>query len=140
LGRREIESPYLWDKKLRQGARPIKDELGIQHGGQSLGVERALADFEQRSPLDKRLSAMKEHYGWAIDRSRIGREVEKTALKAEQYVVNRLVKAGLDSQPLTLQPKTEKIVIELDGCHIRTGILAPKPKLRQDSPKNGGYL
>jgi len=40
FGELEIESPYLWDKKTRRGARPVKDQLGIQHGAQSLGVER----------------------------------------------------------------------------------------------------
>jgi hypothetical protein len=130
FGELEIESPYLWDKKSRRGARPVKDELGIQHGGQSLGVERALADFGAEESFGQAAKRFEEHYGWVIDRSRIGREVEKTAFKAEQYVVNRLVKAGLDSsQPLTLQPKTEKIVVELDGCHIRTGVLAPSAEV-----------
>ncbi len=47
----KVESPYLWDKKTRRGARPVKDQLGIEHGDRSVGVERALADFGAEESL-----------------------------------------------------------------------------------------
>ena len=132
FGELEIESPYLWDKKTHRGARPVKEQLGIQHGAQSLGVERALADFGAEESFGQAASRFKEHYGWAINRARVGREVEKTALKVEKYVASRLAKANLDSsQPLTKRPKNEKIVVELDGCHIRTGTSIPAAEIKE---------
>lgn len=48
----EIESPYLWNRQTKKGARPVKDELLITHGGRSIGLEKALVDFgvEQSYP------------------------------------------------------------------------------------------
>lgn len=126
FGELEISSPYLWDKKTRQGARPVKDQLGIEHGDRSLGVERALTDFGVEESFGQAAKRFEEHYGWEIDRASVRRDVERIAPKAEQYVAIRLDKARLDSsQPITLEPETEQVVVELDGCHIRTGILVP---------------
>ena len=56
-------------------------------------------------------------------------EVEKTALEAQKYVEIRLFKARLSaSKPLTTKPNIEQLLVELDGCHIRTGILLPVEK------------
>lgn len=122
FGAVEIESPYLWDKKTGRGARPVKDQLGIEHGDRSLAVQRALTDFGAEESFGQAAKRFEEHYGWAIDRSTVRREVEKTAQKAEQYVEMRLLSARLDySQPLETRPGNEQLVVELDGCHIRTG-------------------
>ncbi len=45
FGAIEIPSPYLWDKNTRKGARPVKDQLRIEHGDRSVAVQRALTDF-----------------------------------------------------------------------------------------------
>ncbi|MFB2917272.1 MULTISPECIES: hypothetical protein [Aerosakkonema] len=29
----EVESPYLWNQKTGDSARPLKEQLGIEHGG-----------------------------------------------------------------------------------------------------------
>ena len=53
-------------------------------------------------------------------------EVEKTALKAQKYVEIRLFKARLSSlKPLSTKANIEQLLVELDGCHIRTGVLLP---------------
>ncbi len=50
------------------------------------------------------------------------REVEKTAIKAEQYVETRLWEADWDYiQTLTTRPEMEQVLVELDGSHVRTG-------------------
>ncbi len=118
----EVESPYLWDKKTGRGARPVKDQLGIEHGSRSLGVERALADFGAEESFGQAAKRFEEHYGWEIDRATLRREVEHTAKMAEQYVEMRLLSARKNySQPLETQPGNKRLVVELDGCHIRTG-------------------
>jgi hypothetical protein len=45
FGQLKIESPYLWNKKLKQGMSPVANKLGITHGSHSPGLTRALADF-----------------------------------------------------------------------------------------------
>ena len=32
FGPLKIESPYLWNKKLKKGIRPVAEKLGITHG------------------------------------------------------------------------------------------------------------
>ncbi len=55
--------------------------------------------------------------------------MENTALKAGRYVENRLLLSRLEySQPLATRPGQEQVVVELDGCHIRTGTLMPIEK------------
>jgi hypothetical protein len=122
FGGHEIESPYLWDKKTGRGARPVKDKLGIEHGGQSAAVERALADFGAEESFGQAAKRFEEHYGWAIDRATLRRKVEKTAQKAQHYVEKRLLSARKDySQPLDIRLGNEQMLVELNGCHIRTG-------------------
>lgn len=49
-------------------------------------------------------------------------EVEKTALQAQKYVDTRLLQARMEyRKPLNVRPGLEQILVELDGCHIRTG-------------------
>lgn len=72
--------------------------------------------------MDSSAKRFQEHYGWSVDRATVRREVEKTALSAEQYVETRLWEAGWDYlQPLTTRPGMEQVLVELDGSHVRTG-------------------
>jgi hypothetical protein len=122
FGEIEIESPYLWNKNTQKGARPVKDQLGIEHGDRSVAVQRALADFGAEESFEQAAKRFEEHYGWGIDRATVRRDVEHTAQKAESYVEMRLLSARKNySQPLETRPGYEPLVVELDGCHIRTG-------------------
>ena len=114
----EIPSPYLRDKNTGSGARPVKDQLKIEHGAsahrglvphRSRAVQRALTDFGAEESFGQAAKRFEEHYGWAIDRATVRREVEKTALKAQKYVEIRLFKARLSSlKPLTTKPDIEQ--------------------------------
>lgn len=122
FGEIEIESPYLWNKNTRKGARPVKEQLGIKHGDHSVAVERVWADFGAEESFGQAAKRFEEHYRWTIDRATRRREVEKTGLKAQKYVEIRLLESRLNYlQPLTTRPGTKQVVVELDGCHIRTG-------------------
>jgi len=64
-----------------------------------------------------------QHYGWNIDRYRVRRAVAKIAPLAEEYVSQRLERSRAEyNKPLDVRPGVENILVELDGCHIRTGI------------------
>ena len=57
------------------------------------------------------------------------REVEKIAQKAEKFMEVKLFIARLKAlKSLTTRPSIEQLLVELDGCHIRTGILLPAEK------------
>ena len=85
-------------------------------------VQRALTDFGAEESFGQAAKRFEEHYGWAINRATVRREVERTAKVAEQYVEIRLLSARKNySQPLETRPGNEQLVVELDGCHIRTG-------------------
>ncbi|NMF62556.1 hypothetical protein DP113_33575 (plasmid) [Brasilonema octagenarum UFV-E1] len=69
-----------------------------------------------------------EHYGWKVERSCVRREVENIAMLAFEYVENRLL--GLATQFQNQEPPKKRcgwnrILVELDGCQIRTGINIP---------------
>jgi hypothetical protein len=118
----EMLSPYLWNKNTGRGARPVKEQLGIEHGDRSVAVQRAMSDFGAEESFGQAARRFQEHYGWSIDRATVRREVEKTAVKAEKYVETRLWEAGWDYlQPLTTRPGIEQMLMELDGSHVRTG-------------------
>ena len=125
----EIPSPYLWDKNRRIGVRPVKDQLRIEYGDRSVAVRRALADFGAEESFGQAAKRFEEHYGWAINRATVRREVEKTAQKAQKFVEVKLFIARLRAlKSLTTKPNIEQLLVELDGCHIRTGILLPVEK------------
>jgi len=88
-------------------------------------VQRALTDFGAKNPLDKQLS--EEHYVGEINRATVRREVKK-ALKAQKFVEVQLFIARLRSLKSLTRPNIEQLLVELDGCHIRTGILLPVEK------------
>ncbi len=103
--------------------------MKVEHGDRSLAVQRALTDFGAEESFGQASLRFEEHYGWAIDRACVRREVEKTALKAQKYVEIRLFKARLSSLKLhETRPNIMQLLVELDGCQIRTGILLPVEK------------
>lgn len=121
FGAIEIPSPYLWEQNTGRGARPVQEQLGIP-GQRSAAVQRALADFRAEESFGQAAKRFQEHYGWAIERASVRREVEKTAQKTQAYVETRLFTTGLDYlQPLDIRPGVEQMLVELDGSHVRTG-------------------
>ena len=41
LARLKLNPRALWNKNTQKGARPVKDQLGIEHGDRSVAVQRA---------------------------------------------------------------------------------------------------
>lgn len=128
FGTVEVYSPYLWHKKEGWGVRPVKEKLGIEHKEHSLAVKRALTDFGSEESFGKASERFEEHYGWKVERSAVRREVQNIACLALAYVERRLLvpETNFKSQE---SPKKKcdwnRVLVELDGSHIRTGILTP---------------
>ena len=118
----EVLSPYLRNKNTSSGSRPVKEQLRIEHGDRSIAVQRAMSDFGAEESFGQAAKRFQEHYGWTMDRAAVRREVEKTAVLAQEYVEKRLDGTSGDYlQPVANRPGIEQILVELDGSHIRTG-------------------
>ena len=127
----EVESPYLWNKQEHRGCRPVKEKLLIEHGERSIAVKRALTDFGAEESFGQAAKRFQEHYGWKVERSSLRPEVESIANIAQQYVENRLQKLETSFKNLIPPSKRDgwnRILVELDGCQIRTGICVPSEK------------
>ncbi|MEK7703643.1 MAG: hypothetical protein AAB426_01695 [Myxococcota bacterium] len=122
-----VESPYLWAPG-RGGRRPVRTALELRHGQRSTAVHRALTDFGAEESFGQASARFAEHYGWAVGRTSVLRLVEGVAREAQSYVEQRLqaMRSDFDT-PVAQRPGCDRILVELDGCEIRTGQLVPRP-------------
>jgi hypothetical protein len=126
----EVESPYLSHGRTHTGARPVQDILGVVARGRSERLQRALTDFGAEESFGNAAKRFEEHYGWEVGRTSILRLVEDVAREAEVFVEGKLEEGRRQAETSTpTQPPTVPILVELDGCEIRTGRLLPAPEL-----------
>lgn len=122
----EVPSPYHWNSQTRASARPVQDEFGITHQGRSKAVERAFTDFGAEKSFGRAATMFQEHYGFEVGRTTLLRVVEENARAAEAFVEQRLRATRIDyEQPLAIRPGADLLIVELDGCELRTGKLVP---------------
>ena len=122
-GELEIESPYLRSSHNGESARPMKDILGIEGHQYSESVQRALVDFGSEKSFARAVLSFQEHYGWQVGRTSLRHLTLEAARAAETYVASQLRRAGqLYGQAASVSPGVETILMELDGCEIRTGL------------------
>ena len=123
FGEVAIESPYLRSSQSGEAARPMKDVLGVEGEQCSEAVQRALVDFGIEKSYARAALSFQEHYGWAIGRTTLRNRTLQAAQDAETYVDERLLEAtqtyGL---ALASPPALDTMLLELDGCEIRTGV------------------
>jgi hypothetical protein len=102
------------------------DDLGITHHGRTETVNRALTDFGIEDSFGQASKRFKEHYGFRLSESTVDRVTKASALQAEAYLEQKL-REGKDRQGQTPESNglSEELLIELDGCEIRTGIYVP---------------
>ena len=107
-------------------ARPTRTRLRLTSHGRSPSVERALTDFGIEDSFGRASKRFKEHYGWDVGRTTVLRVTEQRAHEAERYVAERLqeVRKAFNT-PVSERPGVDELVVELDGCEIRTGTLVP---------------
>jgi hypothetical protein len=123
FGMLTLVSQRFLDRKSQRSARPLA-ELGLRHGGRTPAVERALTDFGAEESFGQASRRFEEHYGFGVGRTTVLRVVEGHAEKAREYVGGRLEEAmkGFDD-PIATRPGVDRMLVELDGCAIRTGEL-----------------
>lgn len=119
FGAIEFSSPYMY--KAGGGIRPVAERLGVTHGTRTPAVERALTDFGAEESFAQAAERFHEHYGWEIGASTVLRVVESVAVESEQYIAGRLSAARPQwDMPLAERGGASELLVELDGCEIRT--------------------
>lgn len=129
FGKLEISSPYLWCPGI-DSSKPLIDEMKIYHCGRSEAVNRALSDFGIEESFSSAAAKFKEHYHYEIGQSAAGRSTKNTALQAMDYIENKLS----DSDQLQGNISIEKMLVELDGCEIRTASFVPVENSTETTP------
>jgi hypothetical protein len=123
FGEVEMESPYLRSSQTGESARPMKDILGVEGEHYSEAVQRALVDFGSEKSYARAAVSFHEHYGWEIGRTTLRNRTLEAAQEAETYVDLRLQEATRPyGQALAASPGVDTMLVELDGCEIRTGL------------------
>jgi hypothetical protein len=127
----ELNSPYLW--RNGEGSKPLIDDLGITHHGRTETVNRAVSDFGIEDSFASAGKRFEEHYGFRLSTSTVDRVTKVSALRAETYLEVKL-RDGKDCCDHAREPKVlnEPMLVELDGCEIRTGVFAPIEENPQD--------
>lgn len=138
FGKIEISSPYLWG--YGKGWKPLVDEMNITHQGRSETVKRALSDFGIESSFATAAKRFNEHYHFNIAPSAVSRSTKKIAHEAMDYIEAKI------SNPDPEKKKSIKtLLVELDGCEIRTARLQVKENSDEtttvyNNPKKGKII
>ncbi|MBN2521245.1 MAG: hypothetical protein JXB17_12105, partial [Bacteroidales bacterium] len=92
--------------------------MHIYHQGRSVAVNRAMTDFGIEESFGRASARFKEHYHYEIGPSAVARTTKNIAQEAMEYVDKKL--SNVDGSTLLQKDAVEKMLIELDGCEIRT--------------------
>lgn len=104
--------------------------MGITHQGRSEAVNRALSDFGIEESFARAAERFEEHYKYNLHPSTVSRVTKQVAGEAFGYVGRKLSEADKEYENIKKDGRTaEKILVELDGCEIRTAVL----KVAEDS-------
>lgn len=120
LGEVTVRSPYMRNPHTRETARPMKDVFGVEGEAKTPALERALSDFGSEDSYADAESRFKEHYGFSIGRTSILRATNRVGEDAEAYLDERLG-AYREPSPEQSSNSVDEIMVQLDGCAIRTG-------------------
>lgn len=115
----DVQSPYLWI--TGKSSKPLANEMKIGHLAKSEAVKRALSDFGIEESFKQAAKRFKEHYKFDISPSAVSRKTKEIAHEAMEYVSQKLSDSGLNQ--CERNELTDKILVELDGCEIRTAQL-----------------
>jgi len=125
----QLRTPYLWLQG--SSSKPLIDDMNITHQGRSEAVNRALSDFGIEDSFAMAAVRFKEHYHYDIGSSAASRSTKKTALQALEYVEDKLSNLAAQQQE---RLSIEKMLVELDGCEIRTARFVPVEDSTETTP------
>jgi hypothetical protein len=132
-GQTEPESPYLWNNEKK--SRPLSDEMKITHHGRSETVNRAMSDSGSEESSEEAAKRFEEHYKYDCCAGTVSGVTKRIAEEAQEYVEEKLSEAGKKYGQSC--ERTEKILIGMDGCGLRTGISKLSENSEQTTPVHG---
>jgi hypothetical protein len=106
--------------------------MKITHQGRSEAVNRALSDFGIEDSFARAAARFKEHYHYDIGSSAAARSTKKTAQQAMAYVENKL--SNFKPEQEQKKRSIDKMLVELDGCEIRTAQLVSIENSTETTP------
>ena len=138
LGHRiEIPCTYFYCRRCHQGESPVRKWLGIEAGGVSLGLERALTDLTTRMTFGDATESMREHHQQELDRTKAERITYAVARDAETYLAGRRDTARENIRS-GKHAGVEQLVFTADGGAVPVGTLSrptdgsgPKTEVRK---------
>jgi hypothetical protein len=114
------------------GAKPLKNAMNITHHGRSDAVSRALADFGSEDSFGHAATRFTEHYHYALHSSTVSRVTKQVADDALSSVEQTLSHA--DEYALAVSDGVDQILVERDGCEIRTAVFTPVENSEETTP------
>jgi len=127
-GEATVAAPYLRDRATGRTARPVVRQMGLRHRQRTLAMERALTDFGAEVSFARAAAWFEEHYHVAVEPSTLQRVTKHHARAMEAWVSDRLRRdVQAFEQSLAERPGVDALLVELDGCEIRTGVLIDHP-------------
>jgi hypothetical protein len=135
FGAMELSSPYLWMNG--ESSKPMMHDLGITHQGRTETVNRAVTDFGIEDSFAQASKRFEEHYGFKLSATTVDRVTKASALQAEAYLEQKLRdgKDRYEKAPVS-DDMIEPMLVELDGCEIRTGVFVPEEDRPHDEQPN----
>jgi len=109
--------------------------MKITNHGRSEAVNRALSDFGIEDSFATAAVRFKEHYHYDIGPSATARATKNTAQQAMEYVEKRLSNSGVEQEQKQLSIET--MLVELDGCELRTAQMVPIDNTSETTPVYG---
>lgn len=109
--------------------------MKITNHGRSEAVNRALSDFGIEDSYATAAVRFKEHYHYDIGPSATARATKNTAQQAMEYVEKRLSNSGVEQEQKQLSIET--MLVELDGCELRTAQMVPIDNTSETTPVYG---
>lgn len=106
--------------------------MNITHHGRSDAVIRALADFGSEESFGHAATRFAEHDKYALHSSTASRVTKQVADEALAYVEQTLSQA--DEHAPTGSDGVEQMIVELDGCEIRTAVFIPVENSEDTTP------
>jgi len=128
FGKLNLLSPYLWLQG--SSSKPLIDDMKIYHNSRSEAVDRALSDFGIEESFANAAIRFKDHYYYDIGPSAVARSTQKTADHAMEFIESKFSNVGFTQNDSGI----EKLLLELDGCEIRTVELVPTEGIKETTP------
>lgn len=122
-----VTSLYMRKEGERAGLRPMRARLGVEGGGKSKAVERALTDFGIDESFGAAATKFVEHYGTPIHRTTVRRVVMRVAGDAGAFIEEKLSSAAPTAEPRLVMVQADganapKVMLEaIPGEVTRTG-------------------